>query len=85
MVDKNNAVRTHPKSNLILGGVTRDIIIQIAKQNKIKVLEKKFSINDIKFLWQAFYALDNCKVLPVVKVDNLKINNGKIRPNKFFN
>ncbi len=78
IVDKNKAIRTHPKSNLILGGVTRDIIIQIAKQNKIKVLEKKFSINDIKYCSEAFLTSTTVRVLPVVKVDNLTINNSKI-------
>ena len=43
IVDKNGAIRTHPKTTHILGGVTRDVVIQIAKKQNIKIIEKPFS------------------------------------------
>ena len=78
IVDKNNSIRTHPESSNILGGVTRDIVIQIAKKQKIKIIEKPFTLNDIKYCKEAFLTSTTVKVLPVVKVNNIKINSTKI-------
>jgi len=78
IVDKNGFIRTHPKSNQILGGVTRDIIINIAKKQNIKIVEKPFTLNDIKFCKEAFLTSTTVKVLPVIKVNNVEINAMKI-------
>ena len=41
---KNERIFTHPKNNFILGGVTRDCVVKIAKENKIDIQEKAFSL-----------------------------------------
>ena len=47
IVNRNGFIQTHPANNFILGGVTRDTLIEIAKKNKIKVIEKAFSSSDL--------------------------------------
>ena len=78
IVNSNNTILTHPKNNLILGGVTRDCIVSIAKKNKILLEEKAFSMNDIKKCKEAFLTSTTVGVLPVIKIDNFIINNKKI-------
>ena len=78
IVDKKGSIRTYPKSTHILGGVTRDVIIQIAKKHNIKIIEKPFTLNDIKYCNEAFLTSTTVKILPVVKVNNIKINKMKI-------
>ena len=65
IVDKNGSIRTYPKSKHILGGVTRDVIIQIAKKQNIKIIEKAFTLNDIKWCKEAFLTSTTVKILPV--------------------
>ena len=78
IVNKKSQIYTHPKNNFILGGVTRDCVVEIALKNKLKVIEKAFDINDIKKCNEAFLTSTTLGVIPVTKVDNIIINNKKV-------
>ena len=78
IVNSNDTILTHPKNNLILGGVTRDCVVSLAKKNKILLEEKAFTMNDIKKCKEAFLTSTTVGVLPVIKIDNLIINNKKV-------
>ena len=77
IVNRNGFIQTHPANNFILGGVTRDTLIEIAKKNKIKVIEKAFSSNDLFSSREAFLTSTTAKILPVVKINEKTIGNGK--------
>ena len=77
IVNRNGFIQTHPANNHILGGVTRDTIIEIAKKNKIKVIEKAFSLSDLFSSKEAFLTSTTAKILPVVKINEKTIGNGK--------
>ena len=77
IVNRNGFIQTHPANNFILGGVTRDTLIEIAKKNKIKVLEKAFSLSDLFSSKEAFLTSTTAKILPVVKINEKTIGNGK--------
>lgn len=78
IVDEEDNIRTHPKSPNILGGVTREVVITLAKKCKYKVIEKPFGMNDIFKCNEAFLTSTTVKILPVVKIDDLEINSRKI-------
>ena len=77
IVNRNSFIQTHPANNFILGGVTRDTLIEVAKKNKIKVIEKAFSSNDLFTSKEAFLTSTTAKILPVVKINEKTIGNGK--------
>ena len=77
IVNKNGFIQTHPANNFILGGVTRDTLIEIAKKNKIKVIEKAFSSSELFSCKEAFLTSTTAKILPVVKINEKTIGNGK--------
>ncbi len=77
IIDSKNVIMTHPANNLILGGVTRDCVINIAKSNDFFVKENAFTINDIKKCKEAFLTSTTVGVLPVIKIDEFLVNNGK--------
>jgi D-alanine transaminase len=52
--------------------------VSLAKKNKILLEEKAFTINDIKKCKEAFLTSTTVGVLPVIKIDNLIINNKKV-------
>tara|TARA_B100000989_G_scaffold53611_1_gene35931 strand:+ start:666 stop:1526 length:861 start_codon:yes stop_codon:yes gene_type:complete len=76
-VHSDNLIQTHPSNNNILGGVTRDIVIELAKRKKFKVLEKPLSIRSLKTIKEAFLTSTTVGVVPVIKIDNLKISECK--------
>ena len=77
IVNRNGFIQTHPANNFILGGVTRDTLIEIAKKNNIKVIEKAFSSSDLFSSKEAFLTSTTAKILPVVKINEKTIGNGK--------
>ncbi len=54
IIDQNNTIITHPANYNILGGVTRDVVLNLAKKNKIKVKETPFNLSQLKSAKEAF-------------------------------
>ena len=78
IVSKENIIYTHPKNEFILGGVTRDTVIQIANENGLKVVESSFSCESIKSCKEAFLTSTTVGVLPVTNIDKRIVSEGKI-------
>ena len=72
-----NTIITHPANNKILKGVTRDTVIKILKKNNFNVREKPFNLIEAKNAKEAFLTSSTMSVVPVVKIDNYNISNGK--------
>ena len=75
---KNKIILT-PQSG-ILGGVTRKIIIQLARQNKIPLREKNLSWKEILRADECFLTATDKEVLPVVQIDHHQIGSGQPGP-----
>ncbi len=67
---------TRPVSDSILNGITRSTLIKGLKKRKIKYKEAKFNLNDVKKSSEAFITSATQHVMPVVKVNNIKIGKG---------
>ena len=83
ILDKNNILITRSLDGKILAGITRDSILNCARNKNIKVEEKKISLNDIKDCKEAFITSASSFVTPVIQVDKMKIKDGKV--GKFSN
>lgn len=62
----------------ILPGITRNLVIKLAKKNNIKIFEKKISQKEFLSADEVFLTATNKNILPVVKVDRKKIADGKV-------
>lgn len=80
IVTTSGEVITHQADELILGGVTRDVVLRLAKKNGIKISERAFSLAEVAQAAEAFLTSTSANVLPVVKVDDMVIGNGKPGP-----
>ena len=60
-----------------LNGVTRGAIITLCKSNDIEVYEKNFIIDDVHSADEAFVTGTFAGVLPVTKIDQHMLSNGK--------
>ena len=77
IINKKNEIQTHPTNNFILGGVTRDSVIEVAKRLDLKIREEAFTACDINTCKEAFLTSTTVRILPVIKIQKNKINNGK--------
>ncbi len=69
---------TPPKSNFILAGITRDVILEIADKNKIPYSEESISLNALKTASEIWFASSTREILPVVELDNSLVGNGEV-------
>ena len=83
ILNKNNILITRSLDGKILAGITRDSILNCAKNKNIKVEEKKISLDNIKNCKEAFITSASSFVTPVIQVDKMIINDGKV--GKFSN
>ncbi len=83
ILNKNNTLITRSLDGKILAGITRDSILNCAKNKNIKVEEKKISLHNIKDCKEAFITSASSFVTPVIQVDKMIINDGKV--GKFSN
>jgi branched-chain amino acid aminotransferase len=74
---KNKKLLT-PKLGSILPGITRDSIIKIAKDLKIKVIEKDISVKELKNCDEAFFTGTAAEITPIYQIDEKIINKGEI-------
>lgn len=73
---KNNIVYTPPASVGILIGVTREVVIGIARKSKIRLTQVPFKCNKIYTADECFLTGTAAELIPVVKVDGKKIGTG---------
>ncbi len=72
---KNNKLLT-PKDG-ILPGITRKLVIEIAKKNNISISEQKITKAQLLSADEVFLTGSAKHILPITKIDTTKIGNGK--------
>jgi branched-chain amino acid aminotransferase len=77
---KDGVVYTPPISTGALEGITRDTIIEIAKQNKIPLNIENISRDEMYCFEEAFLTGTASEIVPIGKIDRRVIGNGKIGP-----
>ncbi|MAW82295.1 MAG: D-amino-acid transaminase [Parvularcula sp.] len=80
IVDETGAIVTHPKTNRILGGITRQTAIACAEELQIKVIERPFTLEEAKAAPEVFITSATSFVMPVISVDGVRIGSGKPGP-----
>ena len=73
-------LRTHPANHLVLPGVTRDVVIELAPDAGIVVREEAIDIDDVSRATELFLTGTTTDVTPIVAVDGRPIGNGSPGP-----
>ena len=69
-------IRTHPTNNFILPGITRAVVLELARSVGIPVREEPFLASEISRLDELFIAGTTADVMPIVRVDDQIIGGG---------
>lgn len=78
IVRADGVIQTHPADYAILGGIRREMVLKLAKENGLPLEEKPFTLDDVKKASEAFMSSASSFVLPITKVDDITIGNGKV-------
>lgn len=68
---------TRPLDAGILAGVTRRTVLALAREEGLKIVERRFSLEEAKKAREAFVTSASSLVLPVTQIDDTVIGNGK--------
>tara|TARA_R110002051_G_scaffold82851_1_gene147314 strand:- start:2654 stop:3508 length:855 start_codon:yes stop_codon:yes gene_type:complete len=67
---KDRVVLTHPANELILNGITRQVVFELCKSLDIEIRETPVSINDISEIDEAFLTGTSTQIASIQQIDN---------------
>ena len=71
---------TPPKSERLLPGITREFVLQLAKKHQLPHRENDISVAQLKSAEEVWITSSSREVIPVVKVDEAIVGDGKAGP-----
>jgi len=74
----NNEVITPPTSSSALKGITRDSVFKLAEDRDYKVTERVITRSELYIADEIFLSGTAAELTPIIKVDDVKIGNGKV-------
>jgi D-alanine transaminase len=80
IVDGEGRLITRPLSDAVLPGVTRRVLLELAKITQIPVVERKFTPQEAKGASEAFLTAASAAAVPVVMIDGAVVGTGKPGP-----
>jgi len=77
IVTADGSIVTRPRGHAILGGITRELLLEVAEAAGIPVEERPFTVEEAKTAREAFITSTSSLILPVTRIDDTVIANGK--------
>lgn len=75
---KDECVVTPPKSRLILGGITRDLVVEMAQQGSFECREQEISEQQLRRADEVWVTSSTREIVPVIEIDGVPVGDGKI-------
>jgi branched-chain amino acid aminotransferase len=76
---RNGVIKTPPLT-AILEGITRDTVMQLAQERGLRVVEERFTRDELYIAAEAFFSGTAAEITPIREVDNRAIGAGKAGP-----
>lgn len=76
---RNGVIKTPPLT-AILDGITRETVMQLAQERGMKLVEERFTRDELYLADEAFFTGTAAEITPIREVDNRKIGAGKPGP-----
>ncbi|MCK5295450.1 MAG: D-amino-acid transaminase [Alphaproteobacteria bacterium] len=77
IVNQKGELVARPLGDAILGGVVRQAIVNLSMKNGINIVERIFTIEELKEAKEIFLSGTSSNIIPVVKVDDVQIADRK--------
>ena len=72
----DGVISTPPKSDCLLPGITRDLVIELARHNGFEVRERDIKSEELRTADEIWLTSSTREIAPVVKLDNRAVGNG---------
>jgi len=76
----NGVLQTPPKSNLLLPGVTRDLVVELCHGNGIPCVEGAISEMELRAADEVWVTSSTKEIIPVTRLDGESVGDGKPGP-----
>ena len=77
---KNSILITPPISPLLLPGITRDLVLDLARENNIPSEEREITEDELRDASEIWITSSTKEVVPVVELDGKPVGNGQYGP-----
>ncbi len=77
---QDNVIRTPAKSDNLLPGITRDLVVELAHKNNLHCEETTVLVNDLGTADEIWLTSSTKDIIPVTTVDEKPVRNGKPGP-----
>ena len=71
---------THPATNLILAGITRGVVLELARAHGIPCEERPITVEELSDADELFFTGTTGEVRPCVQVDGVPVGDGRVGP-----
>ncbi len=73
-------VVTHPNSNVILPGITRGYVVELARELGLEVEERPIQVEELARADEAFFTGTTTEIRPTVEIDGRPVGSGAVGP-----
>ena len=73
----NGVIITPPKSNLLLPGITRDLVVELAHHHQLACEERSITEDELKQAEEVWVTSSTKEILPVTRLDEKPVGNGQ--------
>lgn len=80
IVDSAGRLMTHPLGERILGGITRSVVLELARAEGIEVVERPFALEEARAASEAALSSTSSWLLPVTAIDGAAVGGGRPGP-----
>ncbi len=78
LLNEKKELLTHPVDRHILAGITREGVIEVAKNNNIQVKEVRFGTVELMNAYEVFVTSTTKHILPITSIDGKEVGDGKV-------
>src|SRR5690606_3064859 len=71
---------THPEGPHILSGITRQVVIEMAREDGMPVVEEAVAADDLPRVDEVFLTSTMSEIVPVVRIDGRPVGAGRPGP-----
>jgi len=79
-VVRNGAIATAPKDNLILPGITYDLVLELARANGIPAEVRRIPAGELATADEVWLSSSSREVVPITTIDGKRVGSGKPGP-----
>jgi D-alanine transaminase len=76
----DGVLRTPPKGNAILPGITRDLVLELAQANGVPAEERRITLNELQGAEEIWLTSSTREILPVIELDGHRVGAGEPGP-----